>query len=62
MFLANQIHIGHVLPLLLFSAGIALFVADTRTRGRDEKQAQMQHAAYELGRRVALAETRAAAA
>lgn len=62
MFLAHQIHIGHVLPLLLFSAGIALFVTDTRARGRNERQAQLQHAAYELGRRIALDETRANAA
>lgn len=62
VFLANHITIGHVLPLLLFSAGIALFVSDTRAQARNERQAQLQHDAYELGRQVALAETRAAAA
>lgn len=62
VFLAPHIHIGPLLPLLLFSAGIALLVADTRARDRNERQAQLQHAAYELGRRVALDETRAMAA
>lgn len=62
MFLAHQITIGHLLPMLLFSAGIALVVTDRRARERNETQAQLQHAAYELGRAVALDRTLAPAA
>lgn len=52
VFLAHQFTIDQALTLLLFSAGIALVVADTRARDRNEKQARLQHAAYELGRQV----------
>ena len=62
MILARLITVGHALPLLLFSAGIALVVTIKRARDRDETQAQLQHAAYELGRAVALAGTHAVAA
>lgn len=62
VFLAHHIHIGHVLPLLLFSAGIALVMADARARERHERQAQLQHAAYELGLQVERARTHVAAA
>ncbi|MGH3090609.1 MAG: hypothetical protein ACRDSJ_25300 [Rubrobacteraceae bacterium] len=62
MFLATPIPIGHVLTMLLFSAGLAIVVTDTRARNRNERQAQLQHAAYELGREVALDGTRAVAA
>lgn len=57
MLLAHHIAIGHALPVLLISAGIALVVADRRARDRNERSAQLQHAAYELGRRVALDRT-----
>lgn len=53
VLLAHHITISHLLPVLLFSAGIALVVTDRRARDRNEKQAQLQHAAYELGLRVA---------
>lgn len=53
VLLAHHITIDHVLPLLLISAGIALVVIDTRARERNtERSAQMQHAAYELGKRI----------
>lgn len=55
MFLAHQITISDALSVLLFSAGIALVVTDRRARDRNERQVQLQWAAYELGRRVALA-------
>ena len=54
MLLAHHITIDHALSLLLFSAGIALVVADSRARDRNiERSAQREHAAYELGLRVA---------
>lgn len=62
VFLAHHITIGHLLPLLLFSAGIALVVTDSRARNRTEKQAERDHAAYELGYQIALDRTHAAAA
>lgn len=62
VFLAHYITIGRVLPLLLISAGIALVVTDTRARNRNEKQAERDHAAYELGYQIALDGTRVAAA
>lgn len=62
MFLAHHIPIGHLLPLLLFSAGIALVVTDMRALARNERQAHLQHAAYELGYQVALDGTQTAAA
>jgi len=54
VLLAHHITIDHALTLLLFSGGVVLFVADLRARERNERQAQLQHAAYELGRAVAL--------
>lgn len=58
MLLAHHIiTVDHVLPLLLVSTGIALFVADVRARERSDRQAELQHAAYELGRTVALDRT-----
>lgn len=62
VFLAHQFTIDHALSLLLFSAGVALVVADTRARDRHEMQAEREHAAFELGIRVALDGTHAAAA
>lgn len=54
MLLAHHITTGYALPMLLISAGIALVVADTRARERNnERSAQLQHAAYELGLMVA---------
>lgn len=52
MLLAHHISIGPTLSLLLFSAGIGLLVADVRARERNEKQVELQWAAYELGRTV----------
>lgn len=58
MLLAHHITVDHTLSLLLLSASIAVAVADARARGRDnERSVQLQHAAYELGREVALART-----
>lgn len=57
MLLAHHITTDHALSLLLFSAGIAIVVADMRARDRNERQAQLQHDAYELGRAVALDRT-----
>ena len=52
MLLAHHITVDHVLPLLLVSTGIVLFVADVRARERSDRQAELQHAAFELGLRV----------
>ena len=49
MLLVYHITIDHVLPLLLFAAGTALLVADVRARERNDRQAELQHAAFELG-------------
>jgi len=54
VLLAHHITIDHALPLLIISTGIALVVADRRARDRNtERSAQREHAAYELGLRVA---------
>lgn len=58
MLLAHHIHFDHALSLLIFSAGFALVLVDVRARERrSERSAQLQHAAYELGRQVALDRT-----
>lgn len=57
MLLVHNITVDNVLPLLLVSAGAAIFVADVRARERNDRQAELQHAAYELGRSVALDRT-----
>lgn len=57
MLLVHHITVDNVLPLLLVSAGAAIFVADVRARERNDRQAELQHAAYELGRSVALDRT-----
>jgi hypothetical protein len=57
VLLAHHITVDHALPLLLVSTGIVLFVADLRARERSDRQAELQHAAYELGRSVALDRT-----
>lgn len=57
MLLVHHITVDDVLPLLLISAGAAILVADVRARERNDRQAELQHAAYELGRSVALDRT-----
>lgn len=57
MLLVHHITVDNVLPLLLVSAGAAILVADVRARERNDRQAELQHAAYELGRSVALDRT-----
>lgn len=57
MLLVYHITVDNVLPLLLVSAGAAIIVADVRARERNDRQAELQHAAYELGRSVALDRT-----
>jgi hypothetical protein len=57
VLLVHHITVDDVLPLLLISAGAAIFVADVRARERNDRQAELQHAAYELGRSVALDRT-----
>lgn len=57
MLLVYHITVDNALPLLLVSAGAAIIVADVRARERNDRQAELQHAAYELGRRVALDRT-----
>lgn len=53
----HLITVEHALPPLLIAAGVALLVFDVRARERSDRQAELQHAAYELGRRVALDRT-----
>jgi hypothetical protein len=57
VLLAHHITVDHVLPMLLVSTSIALFVADLRARERNDRQAELQHAAFELGLQVALDRT-----
>lgn len=55
MLLVHHITVDNVLSLLLISAGAAIFVADVRARERNDRQAELQHAAYELGLQVGVA-------
>lgn len=52
MLLVYHITVDNALPLLLVSAGAAIIVADVRARERNDRQAELQHAAFELGLRV----------
>ncbi|HEY9372579.1 hypothetical protein [Streptomyces sp.] len=61
MLLVYHITVDNVLPLLLITAGAAIIVADARARERNDRQAELQHAAYELGLRVALDRTHVSA-
>lgn len=57
MLLVHHISVDNALPLLLISAGAVIIVADVRARDRNNRQAELQHAAYELGLQVALDRT-----
>jgi hypothetical protein len=52
VLLVYHITVDNALPLLLASAGVAIIVADVRARERNDRQAELQHAAFELGLRV----------